>query len=268
MYEKLDGSFLVKDLSRLGRDLKSIVVVDNTPSTYVLNQANALPIETWEGDSGDRQLVHLAYYLSTVIKDLHDVTMTNHNKSVWDPNFASDLACTNLLSIRDPPSLIFGITTCQTEMVRFLLGDIRVNPAANINEAIRVASRSGRSEIVRLLLADDRVDPSAMDNEAIRGASQYGHHEVVQLLAADHRVNPSAKDFYAIKRAFMYVLREVLKVLLDFYVRTTSPFLPYRLYEIALIEKTHNYHPLLHDLMQDLLRQNDDKIKLEGFKSI
>ncbi len=46
----------------------------------------------------------------------------------------------------------------------------------------------GRHECVALLLADRRVDPSADSNEAIRLASNIGHHGCVSLFWADPRV--------------------------------------------------------------------------------
>ena len=73
------------------------------------------------------------------------------------------------------------------DVVRLLLADGRVNPAASDNYAIRLASENGRTDVVRLLLADGRVDPAAKDNYAIREASCYGHVDVVRLLLADVR---------------------------------------------------------------------------------
>lgn len=63
------------------------------------------------------------------------------------------------------------------------------------------ASNFGHAEVVRLLLADSRVDPAANENEAIRYASRYGHHEVVRLLLADSRVDPAAIGNQAFQNA-------------------------------------------------------------------
>ena len=41
------------------------------------------------------------------------------------------------------------------------------------------ASENGHTEVVRLLLTDPRVDPAAEDNCAIRYASRNGHTEVI-----------------------------------------------------------------------------------------
>jgi len=51
----------------------------------------------------------------------------------------------------------------------------------------------GHADVVRLLLADARVDPAAYDNTAIRWSSSMGHAEVVKLLLADGRADPNAE---------------------------------------------------------------------------
>jgi hypothetical protein len=71
-------------------------------------------------------------------------------------------------------------------VVRLLLSDERVDPSADTNYAIQVASENGHVEVVRLLLSDERVDPSDGKNGAIRCASKNGHIEVVKLLLSDY----------------------------------------------------------------------------------
>ena len=101
----------------------------------------------------------------------------------------------------------------QTETVKLLLEDKRVNPSADNNEAIRLASRNGHTEVVRLLLNDPRVDPSDQNNKAIINASRNGHTEVVKLLLSDKRVDPSADMNHAIYSASKNKHIEVLKLL-------------------------------------------------------
>ena len=81
-----------------------------------------------------------------------------------------------------------------SEVLKILLEDPRVDPSANDNFALRLASAEGHTEVVRILLADERVDPSAKDNEALRWASSEGHTEVVNLLLADPRVDATELD--------------------------------------------------------------------------
>ena len=46
--------------------------------------------------------------------------------------------------------------------------------------------------LVRVLLADPRVDPTAENNYAVKLASQNGHTKVVELLLKDPKVRASA----------------------------------------------------------------------------
>ena len=54
-----DGNF-VKDLSRLGRDLKNVIIIDNSSTSYMLQPRNAVPIKSWFDDTSDEELFHLA----------------------------------------------------------------------------------------------------------------------------------------------------------------------------------------------------------------
>jgi hypothetical protein len=74
------------------------------------------------------------------------------------------------------------------DVVERLLQDVRVDPSAKNNEAVRMASQFGR------LLQDERVDPSANNNYAIGFGAQNGHLDVVERLLQDVRVDPSADD--------------------------------------------------------------------------
>jgi len=49
----------VKDLSRLGRELHKIIIVDNSPASYVFHPDNAVPCSSWFDDMDDRELLDL-----------------------------------------------------------------------------------------------------------------------------------------------------------------------------------------------------------------
>ena len=64
----------VKDLQRLGRDLKDVVIVDNSPLSYILHPDNGLPVQTWFEDKSDRELfkiIPILEFLSNVF-DVRD----------------------------------------------------------------------------------------------------------------------------------------------------------------------------------------------------
>lgn len=59
------GTAYIKDLSKLGRDLRKTVIVDNMPSNFQLQHENGIFIKTWLGDPGDRVLVEMAEILKS-----------------------------------------------------------------------------------------------------------------------------------------------------------------------------------------------------------
>ena len=55
----LVNTSFIKDLKKLGRDLKDIIIIDNTPLAYSLNKENGIPIVSWFEDKRDRELYNL-----------------------------------------------------------------------------------------------------------------------------------------------------------------------------------------------------------------
>lgn len=70
----------VKDLSQLGRELGQVIILDNSPASYIFHTANAVPVSSWFNDLHDSELVDLIPFLedlSTVdnITDILDNTI-------------------------------------------------------------------------------------------------------------------------------------------------------------------------------------------------
>jgi ankyrin repeat protein len=135
----------------------------------------------------------------------------------------------------------------QVAMVRFLCDPNTgiVNPSANDNDAVIRASANGHSEVVKLLLEDERVDPAARDQEALCAAcsishdeyksddeagdsdkntgpddcaTQERHHkgatEIVRLLLQDYRVDPGVNENMPLGQACREGHTEIVKLLL------------------------------------------------------
>ncbi|XP_051910096.1 CTD (carboxy-terminal domain, RNA polymerase II, polypeptide A) small phosphatase-like a isoform X1 [Hippocampus zosterae] len=49
----------VKDLSRLGRELAKVIIVDNSPASYIFHPENAVPVQSWFDDMADKELLEL-----------------------------------------------------------------------------------------------------------------------------------------------------------------------------------------------------------------
>lgn len=70
----------VKDLSMLGRPLEEIIILDNSPASYLFHPTNAVPVSSWFNDPHDTELVDLCPFLAELSeKDVGDV------RGVLDP---------------------------------------------------------------------------------------------------------------------------------------------------------------------------------------
>ncbi|XP_057713702.1 CTD small phosphatase-like protein isoform X2 [Corythoichthys intestinalis] len=59
----------VKDLSRLGRELSNIIIVDNSPASYIFHPENAVPVQSWFDDMNDTELLDLLPFFEGLSKE-------------------------------------------------------------------------------------------------------------------------------------------------------------------------------------------------------
>tara|TARA_B110000285_G_C15075788_1_gene590646 strand:+ start:763 stop:1008 length:246 start_codon:yes stop_codon:yes gene_type:complete len=55
--------YMVKDMSRLGRKIENIIIVDNSPNSYYYQPENAMPSKTWLKDQQDYELRDMIPFL-------------------------------------------------------------------------------------------------------------------------------------------------------------------------------------------------------------
>ena len=68
-HTSLECGFNVKDLSKLGRDLSKIIIIDNIEENYCLQPENGLNIIDFEGDESDHELNFLLEDLLQIVKE-------------------------------------------------------------------------------------------------------------------------------------------------------------------------------------------------------
>ena len=74
------GREYYKDLSKLGRDLKKVVIVDNMPQNFALQKENGIAIKAFYGDcSTDKNLL---YELGSVLEKIRFDTYEDVRKSI------------------------------------------------------------------------------------------------------------------------------------------------------------------------------------------
>lgn len=69
-----EGQAYVKDLSRLGRELKDCIIIDNSPLSYLFDPNNAIGCTSWFGDEMDTELLDLLPVLKGPLLAINDVT--------------------------------------------------------------------------------------------------------------------------------------------------------------------------------------------------
>mmetsp|Transcript_18161 Transcript_18161/g.13209 ORF Transcript_18161/g.13209 Transcript_18161/m.13209 type:complete len:111 (+) Transcript_18161:301-633(+) len=62
----------IKDMARLGRDLSNVIIIDNSPTSYLFQPENAFPCVSWFEDKGDRELLDMMPILEKLayVKDV------------------------------------------------------------------------------------------------------------------------------------------------------------------------------------------------------
>ena len=90
-YTEFNNGCYIKDLSKLGRDLSKVCIVDNNKDNFSLQPENGLFISSYYGEPDDDELRYLCDDLMkiieiqpddirTVIKDIHDIMQKRYNE--------------------------------------------------------------------------------------------------------------------------------------------------------------------------------------------
>ena len=79
----------IKDLSKLGRNLKDMIIIDNNPVSYAENEENGIPILTWHYDKNDNELIRLIPILEFLsnVNDVRDYIKRFVDKSKNEVDF-------------------------------------------------------------------------------------------------------------------------------------------------------------------------------------
>jgi hypothetical protein len=79
----ISKAYIIKKLSKIKWNINRILIVDNTPSTYMLNYGNAIPISTWKLDYNDDALDKLGMYLTETFNKF-DGSVRYIHKMFWE----------------------------------------------------------------------------------------------------------------------------------------------------------------------------------------
>lgn len=89
----------VKDLSRLGRDLRRTVIVDNSPFSFLLQPSNGIPCAPFRGQPSDMHLLGVILPLLECLSHVQDIrpVLNNHFKMAnWFRSKGCDVPISHL----------------------------------------------------------------------------------------------------------------------------------------------------------------------------
>ncbi|XP_026896477.1 CTD small phosphatase-like protein isoform X2 [Panthera pardus] len=73
----------VKDLSRLGRELSKVIIVDNSPASYIFHPENAVPVQSWFDDMTDTELLDLIPFFEGLSREDDVYSMLHRLCDSW-----------------------------------------------------------------------------------------------------------------------------------------------------------------------------------------
>ncbi|ARM32331.1 ankyrin repeat domain-containing protein [Legionella longbeachae] len=117
------------------------------------------------------------------------------------------------------------------QLVKHLLNDSRVNPAAysreaiewavnpsrTTNQALQLAVIHGHFDVVEVLLLDPRIDPANVNSIVIEHAARYNRVPILKRLLEDERIDPAANHFQSLKVAIQQKHDQIILFLVDYY---------------------------------------------------
>jgi len=87
-----DRGNYVKDLSKLGREMKRTIIIDNSPASYLFQPQNAIPCSSWFDDKNDTLLkgTCLLKYHKKLLEKLHTFKQLINTISRYDSRNGTD----------------------------------------------------------------------------------------------------------------------------------------------------------------------------------
>jgi len=76
----------VKDMTHLGRILEHVIIIDNSPFSYMFQPDNAIPISSWFSDKNDRQLYELLPFLDSIVNCDNVIEVLARNRTAFNPS--------------------------------------------------------------------------------------------------------------------------------------------------------------------------------------
>ena len=153
------GVTYIKDLNNLGRDLKDVIIVDNSPLSYSLNKENGIPISTWFNDKKDKELYNILPILE-FLSCVNDVRDYIKNIVIND-----NISYENTINIIENFSRLNKNINCESyinEIINIINRKKNENDKKNIettNKFINdIKSKEGQNGYINITIANNEIN--------------------------------------------------------------------------------------------------------------
>ena len=153
------GVTYIKDLNNLGRDLKDVIIVDNSPLSYSLNKENGIPISTWFNDKKDKELYNILPILE-FLSCVNDVRDYIKNIVIND-----NISYENTINIIENFSRLNKNINCESyinEIINIINRKKNENDKKNIETTNKVISdiksKEGQNGYINITIANNEIN--------------------------------------------------------------------------------------------------------------
>lgn len=164
----------MKDLNKLGRDLKDVILVDNSQVCYMYNNDNGLPIKTWTTDPFDRELFNLMPLLD-FLADVNDVReyinkmASENNYTVENAMKVKSIPEINPQMIKEPNDIPEQKTKSVKNNVKIIMCRDSINCYENKNKNAQSNNDTSISQIKNHVVSPSEISINAKSAFANKG---------------------------------------------------------------------------------------------------
>ena len=126
----------IKEINKLGRELKDVIIVDNSPLSYYFNPENGIPISSWFDDKNDKEL----YNISVILEFLSFVPDVR--------NFIQKFVVNNQISYNNAINLFDKYNEILTKNQNKLINYPNNNFAVNNNKLLKKNNSKNKNKIL------------------------------------------------------------------------------------------------------------------------
>ena len=253
------NDIFVKDLKKLGRDLKDIIIVDNSPMSYYLDHENGLPITSWFEDPNDRELFNISGILEFLC---HVPDVRSYIKKIV---VNDTIYYQNVIDIFYKYNELMAKNQKKTNSSKIKKYSKKINSNTKYNTYILTENRENISNNIPIPNTREKNKKNVMceNNKIIRNNSKKNNKQKQIIYSSNFPINEENKEninpnLFDIKKIYNLSIPDIIQV-----NKTTK--------NRNMLNINYNSYPILSDTSNsyvNLISKNNNKNSTSKNKNI